>query len=111
MPALSLSFSPFVKPDEEHYEAIASSLQNMLDLADGYGEQAQCAKRILLSLYSPQDFQMNGDDFAGLDIPHIHHAISVLHEHGMCRRNIFNLIESGEERIQRLSKSALQSKH
>lgn len=106
----TLSFSAFIEPNEEHYKAIATSLQEMLDLAKGYGGQARCAKRILLSLYSPKDFQMSGDDLAGLDIPHIHHAIHILHEHGMCRRNVFGLVESCEEQILRLSKHEVHSK-
>lgn len=109
MPVPSLSFCAFVKPSNEHYESIALSLRDILDLADGYGGQSTCAKRILLSLYDPQNFQMSSDDFAGLDIPHIHHAINLLHEHGMRRRNIFRLVESSEERIQILAKSALHS--
>lgn len=103
----SLSFCAFVKPNDKHYESIASSLRDMLDLADGYGGQSKCAKRILLSIYNPRDFQMSGEDFTGLDIPYIHHAINLLHEHGMRRKNIFGLVESCEERIQRLAKSAL----
>ena len=111
MSAPSLSFCAFAKPSDEHYKSIASSLRDMLDLAQGYGGQAQCAKRILLSLYSPKDFQMSGDDLAGLDIPYIHHAIHVLHEHGMCRRNVFSLVENCEEQILSLSKRALAPTH
>lgn len=46
---------------------------------------------------------MDGNDFRGLDIPHIHNAIYILHEYGMYRKNIFSLIEDCEERILKLS--------
>lgn len=100
-----LSFCAFTQPSSLHYEAIAGCLRSMLDLAESYGGQSRYARRILLSIYSPNDYQMSGCDFAGLDIPHIHHAIHLLHEHGMQRKNIFQLIENGEERVLRLAPS------
>jgi len=100
----SLSFSAFVKPEHSHYEQIKKSLENILNLAEGFGQQACRAQRILLSLYAPDCYQMSGNDFTGLDIPHIHHAINILHEHGMCRKDIFSLVEHSEERIIQLSK-------
>lgn len=100
----SLSFSAFVKPEQSHYEVIKTSLEDILDLAEGYGGQARRVQRILLSLYDPQGYKMNGNDFTGLDIPHIHHVIYILHEYGMCRKDIFSLVEGSEERIFQLSK-------
>ncbi|ACY34560.1 DUF7673 family protein [Comamonas thiooxydans] len=98
----TLSFDAFTKPSNLHYEAIAACLQSMLDLAEGNSGQSRCAQRILLSIYSPGDYKMSGSDFIGLDIPHIHNAIHLLHEYGMCRKNIFNLIEGGEARVLKL---------
>lgn len=100
----SLSFSAFVKPDQSHYEVIKKSLEDILNLAEGYGGQARRAQRILLSLYEPDSYQMSAYDFRGLDVPHIHHVVYVLHEYGMCRKDIFSLVDGCEERIFQLSK-------
>lgn len=99
----TLSFNAFAKPSNQHYEAIAACLQSMLDLAERNSGQSACAQRILLSIYSPGDYKMSGSDFTCLDIPYIHNAIHLLHEHGMCRKDIFNLVEGGEARVLRLA--------
>lgn len=106
----SLSFSTFANPQHSHYEVIKESLEDMLNLAEGYGGQSPHARRILLSLYDPQGYEMCGNDFRGLDIPHIHHAINILHEHGLCRKNIFSLVENSEERILKIAKRASPAK-
>ncbi|WP_422653290.1 DUF7673 family protein [Comamonas sp. UBA7528] len=75
----------------------------MLDLAEGYSGQSECAQRILLSIYSPSDFKISGSDFTNLDVPHIHNAIHLLHEYGMCRKRIFSLVEGSETRVLKLA--------
>lgn len=107
----SLSFSAFVKPEQSHYEVIKKSLEDILNLAEGYGGQARRAQRILLSLYDPKSYQMSGNDFTGLDVPHIHHVIYILHEYGMCRKDIFRLVDDSEERIFQLSKRIPSTKN
>ncbi|MEB5963810.1 DUF7673 family protein [Comamonas testosteroni] len=102
-PMATLSFNAFTKPSNLHYEAIAAYLQSMLNLAEGNSGQSACARRILLSIYSPGDYKMSGSDFSSLDIPHIHNAIHLLHEYGMCRKNIFHLVERGEARVLELA--------
>ena len=102
----TLSFDAFAKPSDLHYEAIAACLSSMLDLAEGYSGQSECAQRILLSIYSPGDFKISGSDFTGLDTPHIHNAIHLLHEYGMCRKRIFNLVHGSENRVLKLAERA-----
>lgn len=103
-----LSFDAFSRPSDSHYEAIAAYLRHMLDLAEGYGGQSISAQNILLSIYSPSDYKMSGADLTGLDIPHIHEAICLLHEHGMCRKDVFSLVEGSETRVLQLAKPAPQ---
>jgi len=107
-PMPTLSFDAFSLPSPSHHEAIAACLRNLLDLAEGYSGQSTCAQNILLSIYSPLDYRMSGSDFSGLDVPHIHNAIHLLHEHGMCRLNIFKLVENSESRVLKLAESAAQ---
>lgn len=99
----TLSFNAFAKPSNLHYEAIAACLEDMLALAEGDSGQSGCAQRILLSIYSPDIYKMSGSDFTGLDIPHIHNAIHLLHEHGMCRKYVFDLVDCGEARVRRIA--------
>lgn len=94
-----LSFNPFSQPSTEHYEKIAFYLESFLDLAEGFGQQSVHAQRILLSLYQPKNYQMSASDFCALDVPHIHHAVHLVHENGLCRKNIFELTPNAHQRM------------
>lgn len=95
----SLTFNALTRAGADHYLAIKKCLGDIFEVAEGYGGQSGAARRILLSLYAPNEYQMSGNDFATLDTPHVHNAICVLHEYSMCRIQIFSLIDDSEKRL------------
>lgn len=96
--------SQSLTPEQIHYEKIKESLEDVIDLAEGYGGQASRAQRILLSIYDPDGYQMSAGDFTCLDSDHLYNLINILYEYGKRHIDLFSLLDGSEERVFQLSK-------